>query len=80
MSDRSIPLGSGSWEKDFGSTLVSKGGEAHQLGEKVEHATFGRGVIVSIRGEGDLAELTIVFDGGIGIKKLLAEYAKLTKL
>ncbi|MDR3601953.1 MAG: DNA helicase PcrA [Desulfosporosinus sp.] len=77
-SDRTIPLGSGSWEKDFGSTLVIKGGEAHHIGEKVEHATFGRGIIVSIKGEGDNAELTIVFDGGI--KKLMAEYAKLTKL
>jgi len=77
-TDRTIPLGSGSWEKGFGSTLVSKGGEAHHLGDKVEHATFGRGVIVSIKGEGDQAELTIVFDGGI--KKLMAEYAKLTKL
>ncbi len=76
--DKTIPLGSGSWEKGFGSTLVSKGGEAHHLGDKVEHATFGRGIIVSIRGEGDQAELTIVFDGGI--KKLMAEYAKLTKL
>jgi DNA helicase-2/ATP-dependent DNA helicase PcrA len=76
--DRTIPLGSGSWEKGFGSTLVSKGGEAHHLGDKVEHATFGRGIIVSIKGEGDNAELTIVFDGGI--KKLMAEYAKLTKL
>ncbi|ODA39367.1 DNA helicase PcrA [Desulfosporosinus sp. BG] len=73
-----IPLGSGSWEKDFGSTLVIKGGEAHQVGEKVEHATFGRGIIVSIKGEGNQAELTIVFDSGI--KKLMAEYAKLTKL
>ncbi|OLN29810.1 DNA helicase PcrA [Desulfosporosinus metallidurans] len=77
-SDRTIPLGSGSWEKDFGSTLVIKGGEAHHIGEKVEHATFGRGIIVSIKGEGNQAELTIVFDGGI--KKLIAEYAKLTKL
>ncbi|HUS89643.1 MAG TPA: ATP-dependent DNA helicase PcrA, partial [Desulfosporosinus sp.] len=77
-ADRTIPLGSGSWEKGFGSTLVSKGGEAHHLGDKVEHATFGRGIIVSIKGEGDHAELTIVFDGGI--KKLMAEYAKLTKL
>ncbi|MHB8072153.1 DNA helicase PcrA [Desulfosporosinus fructosivorans] len=77
-ADRTIPLGSGSWEKGFGSTLVSKGGEAYHLGDKVEHATFGRGVIVSIKGEGDQAELTIVFDGGI--KKLMAEYAKLTKL
>lgn len=77
-TDRTIPLGSGSWEKGFGSILVSKGGEAHHLGDKVEHATFGRGIIVSVKGEGDQAELTIVFDGGI--KKLVAEYAKLTKL
>jgi len=77
-ADRGIPLGSGSWEKGFESTLVSKGGEAHHLGDKVEHATFGRGIIVSIKGEGDQAELAIVFDGGI--KKLVAEYAKLTKL
>jgi DNA helicase-2/ATP-dependent DNA helicase PcrA len=77
-ADRSIPLGSGSWEKSFGSTLVSKVGEAHHVGDKVEHATFGRGIIVSIKGEGDSAELTLVFDGGI--KKLIAEYAKLTKL
>lgn len=78
ISDRKVPLGSGSWEKDFGSTLVIKGGEAHQVGEKVEHATFGRGIIVSIKGEGNQAELSIVFDAGI--KKLIAEYAKLTKL
>jgi len=77
-TDRSIPLGSGSWEKGFGSTLVSKGVVAHHVGDKVENATFGRGVIVSIKGEGEQAELTIVFDSGI--KKLMAEYAKLTKL
>jgi len=77
-SDRTIPLGSGSWEKDFESTPILKGGEAHHIGEKVEHATFGRGIILSIKGEGNLAELTIVFDGAI--KKLIAEYAKLTKL
>lgn len=78
MSDRNIPLGAGSWEKDFGSKLVNEGGEAHHIGEKVEHAKFGRGIIVSIKGEGNQAELTIVFDSGI--KKLMAEYAKLTKL
>jgi DNA helicase II / ATP-dependent DNA helicase PcrA len=78
--DRKIPLGSGTWEKDFGSPVITKGGEAHHVGEKVEHAKFGRGIIVSIKGEGSQAELTIVFDGGIGIKKLLAEYAKISKL
>ncbi|WP_092333308.1 DNA helicase PcrA [Desulfosporosinus hippei] len=78
MLDRKIPLGSGSWEKDFGSKLVIEGGEAHHIGDKVEHAKFGRGIIVSIKGEGNQAELTIVFDSGI--KKLIAEYANLTKL
>ena len=77
--DKSKPLGSGSWEKSFGSTLVSKDVEANYVGEKVEHATFGRGIIVSMNGEGDRAELVIVFDG-VGIKRLFAVYAKLTKL
>jgi len=78
-ADKSKPLGSGSWEKSFGSTLVSKDVEANYVGEKVEHATFGRGIIVSMNGEGDRAELVIVFDG-VGIKRLFAVYAKLTKL
>ncbi|HZK54961.1 MAG TPA: DNA helicase PcrA [Desulfosporosinus sp.] len=72
------PLGSGPWEKSLGSKLVIKGGEAHHVGDKVEHATFGRGIIFSIKGDGDQAELTIVFDGEI--KKFIAEYAHLTKL
>ncbi|KGP76454.1 ATP-dependent DNA helicase PcrA [Desulfosporosinus sp. Tol-M] len=73
-----IPLGSGPWEKGFGSTLVSKAVDAHHVGDKVEHASFGKGIIVQVKGEGDHAELTIVFDAGI--KKLIAVYAKLTKL
>lgn len=78
-TDRLTPLGSGPWEKGFGSPVVSKAAVEHRVGDKVEHAAFGRGVIVSIKGEGNQAELSVVFDGG-GIKKLLAEYAKLTKL
>ncbi len=73
-----IPLGSGPWEKSFGSTLVKKAVEVHHVGDKVEHAAFGRGIIVSIKGAGNQAELTIVFDAGM--KKLIAEYAKLNKL
>jgi len=60
-----IPLGSGPWEKGFGSTLVSKAVDAHHVGDKVEHASFGKGIIVQVKGEGDHAELTIVFDAGI---------------
>jgi DNA helicase-2/ATP-dependent DNA helicase PcrA len=77
-SDPSKPLGSGAWEKDFGSPVIIKGGEEYHVGEKVEHTKFGRGIIVSIKGEGSQAELSIVFDSGI--RKFIAEYAKLTKL
>lgn len=70
------PLGSGSWEKGTSTPIINKVGVEYHVGEKVEHATFGRGIIVSIKGEGDQAELAIVFNGQI--KKLMAEYAKLT--
>ena len=78
-ANKSVPLGSGSWEKSFGSTLVRKDDEAHHVGDKVQHATFGRGIIVTINGEGDRAELVIVFEG-VGIKRLFTVYTKLTKL
>lgn len=71
----SAPLGS--W-KTAGSPMVDKSDVAYHVGEKVEHAKFGRGIIVAIKGEGSQAELTIVFGGEM--KKLIAEYAKLTKI
>ncbi|MCL5935337.1 MAG: ATP-binding domain-containing protein [Firmicutes bacterium] len=49
------------------------------LGDKVEHAKFGPGVIVSVKGEGPDAEISIAFPSG-GVKKLIAQYAKLKKL
>jgi DNA helicase-2/ATP-dependent DNA helicase PcrA len=49
-----------------------------QLGDKVAHKKWGIGVIVSIKGSGKDAELTVTFPDQ-GIKKLIAEYAPLTK-
>lgn len=51
----------------------------YTLGDKVQHAKFGTGVIVSVKGEGLDAELSIAFPAG-GVKKLIAQYAKLIKL
>lgn len=61
-----------------GTPLVEKAAEAYRVGDKVEHDKFGRGVIVSVKGEGNQAMLTVAFDGQL--KQLLAEYAKLAKL
>ncbi len=48
-------------------------------GDKVRHATFGEGVVVSSKPAGDDQELEVAFVGR-GIKKLLASFAKLEKV
>ena len=62
----------------LGNPVVPQEVEAYRAGEKVEHAKFGKGIIVSVKGEGQDAELTVAFQGEL--KKLIAGYAKLTRL
>lgn len=49
------------------------------LGDKVAHGKWGEGVIVSVKGEGPDAEISVAFPG-IGIKSLVAKYAPLKKV
>lgn len=65
-------------ERTIGNPIQDAPGVDYKVGEKVEHAKFGKGVIVAIKGEGSSAELSVVFGGEI--KKLMAEYARLVKL
>lgn len=48
-------------------------------GEKVKHAVFGQGVVVSCTGSGDEAQVSVAFPN-VGIKKLVAGYARLEKV
>ncbi len=50
--------------------------EAIRPGRIVAHPTFGRGTVVKTEGHGEALRLEIQFTG-IGIKKILAKYAKL---
>jgi DNA helicase-2/ATP-dependent DNA helicase PcrA len=50
-----------------------------RLGDDVSHPTFGEGVILEIRGEGERAEATIRFRD-VGTKHLSLAWAPLTKL
>lgn len=50
-----------------------------QTGDKVAHRKWGTGVIVSVKGEGDDMELQVAFPAPIGIKRLLAKFAPITK-
>ena len=48
-------------------------------GERVRHATFGEGVVVSSTSSGADYEVTVAFKGDAGIKRLLLSYAPLEK-
>ncbi len=68
----------------YGSSSRSSAGYAEQpaagglrIGQTVEHAKFGIGVIVSTEGRGADARVQVNF-GGAGMKWLALEYAKLT--
>jgi DNA helicase-2/ATP-dependent DNA helicase PcrA len=50
-----------------------------RVGDDVEHPSFGEGVILEIRGQGDKAEATIRF-AGVGTKHLSLAWAPLKKL
>lgn len=58
--------------------VPSSAGE-YTVGDKVSHPTFGEGRVVSIKGQGNEAVIVVGFPDK-GIKKLLAQYAKLKKL
>jgi DNA helicase-2/ATP-dependent DNA helicase PcrA len=60
------------------STATPKLG--YKLGDKVKHAVFGNGTVVSINPAGDDAQVTVAFPAPIGIKKLMASFAKLEKV
>ncbi len=67
----------GSW-RDKGAPVVSGDSANYHVGDKVYHTKFGNGIVMSVKGEGSKAEITVVFHGEV--KKLIAEYAKLEKI
>ena len=64
------------------SIASTTGGEAidWRVGDKAEHKKWGIGTVVSIKGEGEDKELDIAFPSPIGIKRLLAKFAPITKV
>ncbi|MDF2658993.1 MAG: pcrA [Paenibacillus sp.] len=49
-------------------------------GDKVSHGKWGTGVIVAVKGSGDDTELQIAFPAPVGVKRLLAKFAPISKL
>jgi DNA helicase-2/ATP-dependent DNA helicase PcrA len=64
---------------NYGYAAPESIGSGLRIGQSVEHAKFGVGVIVSTEGRGADARVQVNF-GGAGMKWLALEYAKLTPL
>ena len=56
------------------------GARAFATGDKVSHGKWGTGTVVSVKGEGNDMELQIAFPAPVGVKRLLAAFAPITKL
>jgi DNA helicase-2/ATP-dependent DNA helicase PcrA len=51
----------------------------YKNGDKVNHNKWGTGVIVAVKGAGEDMELNIAFPAPVGVKRLLAKFAPITK-
>jgi DNA helicase-2/ATP-dependent DNA helicase PcrA len=51
----------------------------YKNGDKVSHNKWGIGVIVAVKGGGEDMELNIAFPAPVGVKRLLAKFAPITK-
>ncbi|MBD2872986.1 hypothetical protein, partial [Paenibacillus arenilitoris] len=65
-----------------GAAAAADGAAAREFaaGDRVAHGKWGEGVVVSVKGEGNDMELQIAFPAPVGIKRLLAGFAPITKL
>lgn len=51
----------------------------YAVGNKVSHVKWGTGVVVAVKGTGDDTEVQIAFPAPVGVKRLLAKFAPITK-
>jgi DNA helicase-2/ATP-dependent DNA helicase PcrA len=52
----------------------------YKVGDKVGHGKWGTGTIVALKGAGDDTELQIAFPAPVGLKRLLAKFAPISKV
>ena len=52
----------------------------YNSGDKISHNKWGAGVVIAVKGSGDDTELQIAFPAPIGIKRLIAKFAPITKM
>ncbi len=63
-----------------GAAEAAQGPRDFVAGDKVAHAKWGTGTIVAVKGSGNDMELQIAFPAPVGLKRLLAGFAPITKV
>lgn len=63
-----------------GSTVKPTNSDDFNAGDKVSHGKWGVGTIVAVKGTGNDMELQIAFPAPVGVKRLLAGFAPITKV
>jgi DNA helicase-2/ATP-dependent DNA helicase PcrA len=66
--------------KQRSSSSAASASAKYPVGSRVRHPQFGEGEIVGADGAGSSARLKIRFRGSIGVKTLVLEYARLTRI
>lgn len=69
--------GGRSW-RERGTPVANTNPGKFYVGDKVMHPSFDQGIVMSVKGDGQDAEITVIFRGEV--KKLIAAYAKLEKI
>ena len=77
-SKSSVTVTSGAAKRASGAGTASAGD--YKAGDKVSHGKWGIGTVVAVKGIGNDTELQIAFPAPVGVKRLLAGFAPITKV
>ncbi|PDO11115.1 MAG: ATP-dependent DNA helicase PcrA [Candidatus Reconcilbacillus cellulovorans] len=79
VAERSSDTGAAPAAGRNGSAGGAAGDATFAPGDKVEHAKWGAGVVVAVKGSGPDAEIQVAFPAPVGVKRLLARFAPIVK-
>ncbi|OMD41514.1 DNA helicase PcrA [Paenibacillus odorifer] len=77
-SKSSVTVTSGGALRATGSGAAAAG--EYKAGDKVSHGKWGTGTVVAVKGTGNDTELQIAFPAPVGVKRLLAGFAPITRV
>ncbi len=72
------PTTESAMNSNISAALAAENQSGYQIGDRVRHAKFGEGIVLTIQGSGDHASVNVHFDD-VGSKWLVMAYAKLDK-